>query len=115
MTWTFRGRGGRRLVDLDAPVLPERRAGSEAGAGEEPASRRDVPDDPRAAGLAAVVAAVLDAEQRRLGPAEVAPLLRLLHQVAVLDDLPEEVVRGQEREVAAEVAIALDRRRTRGS
>src|SRR4029077_17653111 len=63
--------------------------------------------DPWPTMLAAVVAAVLDADQGRLRPPEVPPLLGLLDRAAVADHAPEEVVRGQEGEVPPKVAIAL--------
>ena len=56
-----------------------------------------------------VVPAVLDTDQSCLGPTEIAPLLRLLDHVTVLHDTPEEVVRRQEHQVPAQVAVALDR------
>ena len=72
----------------------------------EPAARS--PDDPRAAWRLAV-GEVLDADQRRLGPAQIAPELRLRHRgCRACTTLPEEVVRREEHEVAAEVAVALD-------
>ena len=50
---------------------------------------------------------VLDADEARLGPAEVAPAALAVDAVAAADDAVEEVVRREEREVAAEVAVAL--------
>ena len=57
---------------------------------------------------AVVVGAVLDADETRLGPPVVAPELDPAHRRALLLDLPEEVVGGEEDQAAAEVAEALD-------
>jgi hypothetical protein len=97
-------RGCARCVDLDTAVA-ERGAVDELGAGEEPLGVGRVADDPRAAMLAAVVRAVLGAQQRRFRRVEVAPLGGALDRVSVPDGLPEEVVRREEREVAAEVPV----------
>ena len=56
----------------------------------------------------ALVRDVLDADERGLGTIEVAPALGLLDDVAAADDAPEEVVRREEHEIAAEVAVSLD-------
>jgi hypothetical protein len=48
-----------------------------------------------------VVVEVLDADERRLGPAEVAPSLDPRHHVATPRDAPEEVVRRQEDQARA--------------
>jgi len=45
-------------------------------------------------------------DQRGFGATQVAPLRDARHDVVLDRDLPEEVVRGEEREVAAEVAVA---------
>src|SRR5207237_9520862 len=65
-------RRGRARVDLD-PVAAERRALRKAGAVERPAPRAVGGDDERRLVGAAVGAAVLDAAERGLGPAEIAP------------------------------------------
>jgi len=52
---------------------------------------------------------VLLADERRFGPVGVAPARPADHRVAALLDLVEEVVGREEREIAAEVAIALGR------
>ena len=65
-------------------------------------------DEVRPLDPAVVVGAVLDADQRRLGPPLVAPLPRPRQRPAGPVDPPEEVVRGEEGEVAAQVAEALD-------
>ena len=48
-----------------------------------------------------------DAEERRLGPAELPPELHAAHPLAVLLHLPEEVVRREEDQAAAQVAEPL--------
>ena len=58
--------------------------------------------------MALVVAAVLDADQGSLGPAEVTPLAGAAQQLAGALDAPEEVVGRQEQQVAAAVAKAGD-------
>src|SRR6185312_637067 len=50
----------------------------------------------------------LRADERRFGPAEAPPHRDSPDRVAGAVDLPEEVVRGEEHQVAAEVAVALD-------
>ena len=57
---------------------------------------------------AVVVRAVLHADQCRFGTAELAPFPGAREQRALAADVPEEVVRGEEDQVAAEIAIALD-------
>ena len=57
---------------------------------------------------AAVVGAVLDADERRLGTAEVSPLAGLHDRVTLADDAPEEVVRRQEHQVPTAVPVLLD-------
>ena len=59
--------------------------------------------------LAAVVGEVLDADQPRLRPPEVPPLGHAREHRPLLGDAPEEVVRREEHQVAAEVAVPLDR------
>src|SRR5438128_2600136 len=61
------------------------------------------PQLPRAAVDTLVGADELDADQRGLGPAEVAPLRHAGHLVALQGDLPEEVVGLEEHQVAAEI------------
>ncbi len=58
---------------------------------------------------------VLDPDERGLRAVEVAPAPDLPDDVAVPDDAPEVVVRGQEHEVPAAVAVAARRGRTRAS
>jgi hypothetical protein len=58
--------------------------------------------------LAAVVAEVLDPDQRGLGAPELAPAPRLGHQVSVPEDAPEEIVRGEEDQVPTAVSVAGD-------
>ena len=78
-----RGESRSRAVDLDAAAA-ETGAGGQAGALEQPRRSRGVADDPRALALPAIVAAVLDADQRRLRAAEVAPALPPRERVARL-------------------------------
>ena len=66
----------RRPVDLDpvaAELLAEGGAVAEAGPRPEPGCGRGRADDERPLELPVVVAAVLDADERRLGPPKVAP------------------------------------------
>src|SRR6185503_10653318 len=62
----------------------------------------------RALAAAVVVREVLDADEARLRAAERAPEPDAAQLAAPALDLPEEVVRGEKEEVAAEVAVALD-------
>ena len=59
--------------------------------------------------LAAVVVEVLDAQECGFGPAEIPPLDDAIHHATVDDDLPVEVVRREEDQVAAAVAVVGDR------
>ena len=57
--------------------------------------------------LAVVVCEVLAAEQRSLGPPEVAPFADEARAVSGAHDLAEEVVRREEEQAAPEVTVAL--------
>ena len=110
----------------DAPACPEgtaatsrrsrcrsrRRTGrtttvNEPCARPEPRRQGAVRDGEQPLLLAVVVGPVLHADQSRLGTAGIAPLADLTQHLAVLLDLPEEVVRREEHQVAAEVAEPL--------
>src|SRR5919109_352737 len=94
-------------VDLDS-VAAEAVAVSQARAHESPWRGRCTADEIAALPCAVVARRVLDADERRLRPSEPAPELDAGQMVSIAAHLPEEVVRGQEHQVAAEVAIALD-------
>src|ERR671926_107735 len=61
--------------------------------------------DEAALALAVIRPDVLHADERRLGPPQVAPERDARQPLAVPAHLPEEVVRGEEGEVPAEVAV----------
>ena len=93
-------------VDLD-PVPAEAVTVPQTGAPEDPGGGRG--DLVRHVGVVvAVPVDVLDADERRLGAAEVAPPPRPVEARAAPLDAIEEVVRREEHEVAAEIAVALD-------
>src|SRR5205807_5531524 len=93
--------------DLD-PVPAEVVAVLEAGSREEPRFPRRAGDHVAPLALPVVAPVVLNADEPGLGPAELAPELDFAQPVATEHDLGEEVVRREEGEVAAEVAVALD-------
>ena len=100
-----------RRVDLDpeaADLVADGLAVLEPRALEEPRRRGDVRDVERSLARAVVVGAVLHTAEPRLGPADGPPLRVTPQDVAILGDLPEEVVRGEEDQPPAEVAEALD-------
>ncbi len=97
------------VASISMPPLEIALAGLQVQAGEEPRRRRcAAPQDPCTAVAAAIVRAVLDADQSGFGAAEIAPLRDARHNVILDRDLPEEVVRGEEREVPAQVAVLGD-------
>ena len=102
-TDSARRRAGR-AVDFD-PERAEARSVSKARAAEQPRRGVGATDDVRAAEMAPV-RDVLDADERRLRPAQIAPHRDLAQDRAVPLDTPEEVVRREEHQVAAEVAKA---------
>src|SRR5262249_49771973 len=102
------GRAWRRGVDLD-PTAAETRAFGEPGAREEPRRRCGVAHDPRALALPAVVASVLRTYETGFGTSQVPPALDPCERVPSSRHVPEEVVRGEEHQVAAAIAVALDR------
>src|SRR5207237_5520158 len=79
-----------------------------AGALERPGRRRRTLDDVTRLPLPMIRADVLDADDARFRPAELAPE-RPPHQSRPDPvDPPVEIVGGKEREIAAEVAVTLD-------
>ena len=101
----------RRLVDLDpvaAELLSEHRTVAEPGAGPKPRRRRCGADDEGALDPAVVVRPVLDADDRGFGPADAPPEPCPSQRASLEAHLPEEVVRREEGEIAAEVAEVLD-------
>ena len=94
-------------VDLD-PIAAERGAVAQARAVEGPGLGAGSLHHVRRLHRAVVAGRPLRANQRRLGPAELAPHLHAPEQLPVALDLPEEVVRGQEHQAPAEVAVAPD-------
>src|SRR5690348_3792149 len=103
-----RGRGGAWFVDLD-PVVAEAAAVMQTGASEEPTRDLRVDDSVRVVREAGLVPAhVLPADQARLGTAEVAPASAADHGVAGNLHPVEEVVGGEEGEIASLVAVARD-------
>src|SRR4051794_2248725 len=98
-----------RRVELDAvPRSSERRAVFGAASCEQPRRCGSVRNDVGRRMAAAVVAAVLDADQSSLRPRQVPPELDPPDALALPVDAPEEVVRGEECEITAQVAVALN-------
>ena len=89
-------------------MAAERAAVAEAGPGKRPRRRRRGPHDVRALPRPVVAGRVLHADERRLRPSELPPELHSRQPLSVATHLPEEVVRREEEEIAAQVAIALD-------
>ena len=76
--------------------------------GEEPRSLAGAGDVEGAVRVAVLVPpGVLRSDERGLRASDVAPAPAAVHGVAVLDHLVEEVVGGEEGQVAAPVAVAL--------
>ena len=94
-------------VDLD-PVAPEGLPRLQARARERPARSACIGDDHRRLVRAAVGRLVLHADQGCLRAAEIAPQVDQLEARAMTVDAPEEVVRRQEHQVPAEIAVPLD-------
>src|SRR5215467_6583755 len=79
---------------------------TESGTREEPRETRGRRDAPGPLVHTTVVADELDAHERSLRSAQVAPALHPRDRVPPPDDTPEEVVGAQEHQVSAEVAVA---------
>ena len=101
-------RAPRLRVDLDA-VLAEAGTVPEPGTAEEPRCPLGADDDVGLVRVTVVVPAdVLGPGERALLPTDVTPAAGSVDRVAVALDAVEEAVGREEREVAAQVAVALD-------
>src|SRR5439155_9779516 len=86
---------------------------AEAGTRRKPGTREGPGGARRVRDVGALVPTVvagdvLHADDTCLGAAEMPPLADPPHLVPVKDDFPEEIVRGEEHQVSAQVAVALD-------
>ena len=104
-TWTPRG-DAADTWSISTPPRDSDEPAIRSGSGKDPWRCRALPDDPGTARHLAV-GDVLHADQRRLGPPEIAPRGRPREQVSPSHDPPVEVVRGKEHEVASTIAVRL--------
>src|SRR5439155_10367331 len=89
-------------------VAGKRGAVDEPRTVEQPRRIGGVADDECALPLTLVVRAVLDADERRLGPPEVSPLRDPPESTSFSVNAPEEVVRREERQISAAIPVLND-------